>query len=78
MKAVLKGYESIMMYWPAGKTTIEVVSTKRPSTITPPPMFQALAMAIYGPNLGFGLTPAEALEPNSFGTETPTLDTAPD
>ena len=52
------------MYWPARETTIEVVSTKQPNAITPPPMFQALAMAIFGPNIGFGLTPAQALEPS--------------
>ena len=23
-------------------------------------------MAVYGPNIGFGLTPAQALKPNSF------------
>ena len=62
------------MYWPARKTTITVVSTKQPNTITPPPMFQALAMAIYGPDIGFGLTPAQALQPNSFGT-VPSTDT---
>ena len=58
------GYEFITMYWPARETTIEVVSTKQPNAITPPPMFQALAMAIFGPNIGFGLTPAQALEPS--------------
>jgi hypothetical protein len=30
-------------------------------------MFQALAMAVLGPHIGFGLTPAQALKPNSFG-----------
>jgi D-alanyl-D-alanine carboxypeptidase len=60
------GYESVAMYSPARRTTIEVVSTKQPNAITPPPMFQALAMAVFGPNIGFGLTPAQALEPNSF------------
>jgi len=29
-------------------------------------MIQALAMAVYGTNIGFGLTPAQALQPNSF------------
>jgi D-alanyl-D-alanine carboxypeptidase len=66
------GYEAITMYSPARETTITVVSTKQPNTITPSPMFQALAMAIYGPDIGFGLTPAEALQPNSFGTVPPT------
>jgi D-alanyl-D-alanine carboxypeptidase len=71
------GYESVTMYSPARETSITVVSTKQPNTITPPPMFQALAMAIYGPDIGFGLTPAEALQPNSFDTVPPT-DTPPE
>jgi D-alanyl-D-alanine carboxypeptidase len=58
------GYESIAMYSPARETTIEVVSTKQPNAITPPPMLQALAMAVYGANIGFGLTPAQALKPS--------------
>ena len=53
------------MYSPARKTAIVVVSTKQANAITPPPMLQALAMAIYGPDIGFGLTPAQALEPNT-------------
>ena len=61
------GYESTAMYSPARRTAIEVVSTKSPNAITPPPMFQALAMAVFGPHSGFGLTPAQALKPNSFG-----------
>jgi hypothetical protein len=32
-------------------------------------MLQALAMAIDGPDIGFGLTPEQALEPNLFGAE---------
>ena len=60
------GYESVAMYSPARRTTIEVVSTKQPNAITPPPMFQALAMAVFGTHIGFGLTPAQALKPNSF------------
>lgn len=60
------GYESVAMYSPARGTTIEVVSTKQPNAITPPPMFQALAMAVFGPHIGFGLTPAQALKPNRF------------
>ena len=55
------------MYSPARRTTIEVVSTKQPNAITPPPMFQALAMAVFGAHIGFGLTPAQALKPNNFG-----------
>ncbi len=59
------GYESATMYSPTLKTTIEVVSTKLANAITPPPMVQALAMDLYGTHLGFGLTPAQALQPNS-------------
>jgi D-alanyl-D-alanine carboxypeptidase len=62
-----EGYESVTYYSPARRTTIEVVSTKQPNAITPPPMFQALAMAVLGTHLGFGLTPAQALKPNDFG-----------
>ncbi|CAM5425700.1 D-aminopeptidase [Streptomyces avidinii] len=61
------GYESSTMYSPARQTAIEVVSTKNPNAITPPPMFQALAMAVYGTGLGFGLTPEQALEPAFTG-----------
>jgi len=43
------------------------VSTKQPNAITPTRMFQALAMAVYGPNIGFGLTPAQALAPSYTG-----------
>jgi len=59
----LPGYESITMYSPSLQTTIEVVSTKQPGPITPSPMFQALAMDLYGPNVDFGLTPAQAIAP---------------
>jgi D-alanyl-D-alanine carboxypeptidase len=61
------GYESTTMYSPTRRTAIEVVSTKNPNAITPPPMFQALAMAVYGTRLGFGLTPAQALAPTFTG-----------
>jgi hypothetical protein len=54
------------MYSPARRTAIEVVSTKQPNAITPPPMFQALGMAVFGRHIGFGLTPARALKPNCF------------
>ncbi len=57
------GYESTAMYSPTRRTAIEVVSTKNPNAITPPPMFQALAMAVYGTDIGFGLTPEQALAP---------------
>jgi D-alanyl-D-alanine carboxypeptidase len=67
----LPGYESTAMYSPARKTAIVVVSTKQANAITPPPMLQALAMAVFGPNIGFGLTPAQALKPNTFGAEDP-------
>ena len=61
------GYESITMYSPSRHTTIEVVSTKQPNAITPTRMFQALAMALFGENIGFGLTPAQALAPSYTG-----------
>ena len=61
------GYESITMYSPTLDTTIEVVSTKQPNAITPTRMFQALAMDLYGTDLDFGLTPAEALAPSYTG-----------
>ncbi|MGD9986985.1 serine hydrolase domain-containing protein [Pseudonocardia sp.] len=61
------GYESITMYSPSRRTTIQVVATKQPNGITPTLMFQALAMALYGPNLGFGLTPEQALTPSYTG-----------
>jgi D-alanyl-D-alanine carboxypeptidase len=61
------GYESITMYSPSRHTTIEVVSTKQPDAITPTRMFQALAMDVYGPNIGFGLTPAQAIAPTYTG-----------
>jgi D-alanyl-D-alanine carboxypeptidase len=55
------------MYSPARQTAIAVVSTKNPNAITPPPMFQALAMAVYGTDIGFGLTPEQALAPTFTG-----------
>jgi D-alanyl-D-alanine carboxypeptidase len=61
------GYESISMYSPSRKTSIAVVSTKQPNAITPTRMLQALAMAVYGRNIGFGLTPAQALAPSYTG-----------
>ena len=64
------GYESIAMYSPALDTTIVVVSTKLANAVTPPPMIQALAMALYGNDVDFGLTPAQALEPNDFSGST--------
>lgn len=45
---------------------LAVVSTKQANAITPPPMLQALAMAVFGDHIGFGLTPAQALAPNDF------------
>jgi D-alanyl-D-alanine carboxypeptidase len=63
----LPGYESVAMYSPARETATVVVSTKQANAITPPPMLQALTMAIYGPDIGFVLTPEQALEPNLFG-----------
>jgi D-alanyl-D-alanine carboxypeptidase len=61
------GYESATMYSPTRETSIAVVSTKNPNAITPPPMFQALAMAVYGTDIGFGLTPEQALAPTFTG-----------
>ncbi|UUU44147.1 hypothetical protein [Streptomyces sp. NBC_00162] len=61
------GYESTTMYSPTLRTAIEVVSTKNPNAITPPPAFQALATAVYGTGLGFGLTPEQALAPTFIG-----------
>jgi len=63
----IPGYESISMYSPSRKTAIVVASTKQPNAITPTRMLQALAMAVYGPKIGFGLTPAQALEPSYTG-----------
>lgn len=63
----LPGYESTSMYSPARKTAIVVVSTKQANAVTPPPVMQALAMAVFGNHIGFGLTPAQALAPNDFG-----------
>lgn len=60
------GYESATMHSPDLQTTIEVVSTKLANAITPPPMIQALGIAVYGADVDFGLTLDEALEPNSF------------
>jgi D-alanyl-D-alanine carboxypeptidase len=60
------GYESAAMYSPALETSIVVASTKNPNAITPPPMIQALAMAVYRSRVDFGLTPTQALEPNTF------------
>jgi D-alanyl-D-alanine carboxypeptidase len=63
----LPGYEGIAMYSPSRHTTIEVVSTKQGNAITPTRMFQALAMDLYGPNIGFGLTPTQAIAPSYTG-----------
>ena len=58
------GYESATMYSPTLDTTIQVMTTKMPSAITPPPMMQALAIALYGDQVDFGLTLDQAMEPN--------------
>ncbi|HZD64939.1 MAG TPA: serine hydrolase domain-containing protein, partial [Acidimicrobiales bacterium] len=63
----LPGYESFTMYSPSRHTSIAVVSTKQGIAITPPRMAQALAMDLYGPHIGFGLTPAQALAPSYTG-----------
>jgi D-alanyl-D-alanine carboxypeptidase len=60
----IPGYESFTMYSPSRRTAIAVVTTKQGVAITPPLMAQALAMDLYGPNIGFGLTPAQALAPS--------------
>ena len=62
------GYESAAMYSPALDTAIVLASTKLANAITPPPMVQALAMAVYPTDVDFGLTPAEAMQPNNFDT----------
>ena len=67
----MPGYESTAMYSPSRRTGIQVVSMKQANAVTPPPMFQALAMKVFGVRLGFGLSPAEALEPNCFGLTPP-------
>jgi D-alanyl-D-alanine carboxypeptidase len=63
----LPGYEGIAMYSPSRHTAIEVVTTKQGNAITPTRMFQALAMDLYGSNIGFGLTPAQAIAPSYTG-----------
>jgi D-alanyl-D-alanine carboxypeptidase len=65
--ASMPGYESFTMYSPSRHTTIAVASTKQGNAITPPVMAQALAMDVYGPNIGFGLTPAQATAPSFTG-----------
>jgi len=67
----MPGYESTAMYSPSRRTGIQVVSMKQANAVTPPPMFQALAMKVFGRRLGFGLSTAEALGPNCFGAGTP-------
>jgi D-alanyl-D-alanine carboxypeptidase len=59
--------DSITMYSPSRKTAIAVASTKQGNAISVAPMRQALAMAVYGRNIGFGLTPAQALAPSYTG-----------
>jgi D-alanyl-D-alanine carboxypeptidase len=58
------GYESATMYSPKLDTTIEVMTTKLWSAITPPPMMQAIAIALFGNNVDFGLTLDQAMKPN--------------
>lgn len=58
------GYESSTMYSPTLDTTIAVATTKMWSAINPPPMMQALAIALYGDDVDFGLTLDQAMEPN--------------
>lgn len=61
------GYESVSMYSPERKTTIVVMATKQPNAITPTRMLQALAMDLFGGDIGFGLTREEALAPSYTG-----------
>ena len=65
----LPGYDSITMTSPARHTTISVAATKQGNAITPPRMFEALAMDVYGPHIGFGLTPAQAIAPSFTGVQ---------
>jgi D-alanyl-D-alanine carboxypeptidase len=63
----IPGYESFTMYSPSRHTAISVATTKQGVAVTPPLMAQALAMDLYGPNIGFGLTPAQAIAPSFTG-----------
>jgi D-alanyl-D-alanine carboxypeptidase len=65
----IPGYESITMYSPSRHTTIAVASTKQGNAITPTRMFQARAMDVFGRNIGFGLTPAQAMAPSYTGIQ---------
>ncbi len=67
----MPGYESTAMYSPSRRTGIQVVSLKQANAVTPPPMFQALAIKVFGGRLGFGLSTAQALQPNCFGAGSP-------
>jgi D-alanyl-D-alanine carboxypeptidase len=55
------------MYSPSLHTTIQVASTKQPNAVTPTRMLQALAMDVFGPHLGLGLTYAQAITPSYTG-----------
>jgi D-alanyl-D-alanine carboxypeptidase len=66
----IPGYESFTMSSPSRHTTIAVATTKQGVAVTPPRMAQALAMDIYGPNIGLGLTPAQAIAPSYTGAVT--------
>jgi D-alanyl-D-alanine carboxypeptidase len=63
----LPGYESISMYSPSRRTTVVAMVTKQGNAITPTRLFQALAMDIYGKNIGFGISPAQAMAPTYTG-----------
>ena len=74
------GYESATMHSPTLNATIEVASMKMPNALLPPPIMQALAIAVYGDDVDFGLTIDQAMEPNlGFGHEDtgPTTTTSP-
>ena len=63
----MPGYESISMCSPSRHTSIVVASTKQANAIMPTRTFQALARDVYVPNIGFGLTPAQALASSYTG-----------
>lgn len=63
------GYESSTMYSPELDATIAVATTKVWSAINPPPMMQALAIAVFGDAVDFGLTLDQAMAPNLSGGE---------
>jgi len=65
------GYESAIMHSPTLNVTIEVVSTKMPNALLPPPIMQALAIAVYGTGVNFGLSLDQAMQPNLGASHEP-------